>query len=89
MNKAAGRYRYLSDIIRKSDSVLDVGSGTGVFVYMLRGLGFNARGIEPNEGYAQYSVAELNAPVRIAFMQDLEPDLLFNIITVFHVLEHA
>ncbi|MBU2495107.1 MAG: class I SAM-dependent methyltransferase [Candidatus Omnitrophota bacterium] len=89
VDKAVRRYHYLKDIIRKDDLILDVGSGTGVFVYTLCSLGFNACGIEPDEGYAKYSVEELNVPVRIVFVQDVKSDSSFNIITIHHVLEHT
>lgn len=86
---AAGRFLFLKNIIEPGDTILDVGAGGGEFVYLLRELGYDAQGIEPNEGYGSYARTHLNLPVEIGFIQQADlPANYYNIITLHHVLEH-
>ena len=87
-HSALRRYHFLEEILGENKSILDIGSGTGVFVYVLRKLGFNAAGLEPNEGYANYSLGEFHIPVQIGFIQDIEDSTRYDVITLNHVLEH-
>lgn len=86
--EALRRYDFLKETINRDHQIADVGSGSGVFVYFLRSLGFNAIGIEPDEGYSNYSVKELGVPVTNTFVQDMDDVESFDIITLHHVLEH-
>lgn len=87
-NEALRRYDFMKGIIKKDDVILDIGSGSGVFIYTLRKLGYDATGIEPDEGYAKYSIEVLEVPVKVAFARDITTASSFNIITMHHVLEH-
>ena len=82
------RYGFLSEVLDKNSAILDIGSGAGVFVYVLRKMGLNAAGLEPNEGYAKYSIDELRVPVQVGFIQDIEDSTKYDLITLHHVLEH-
>jgi 2-polyprenyl-3-methyl-5-hydroxy-6-metoxy-1,4-benzoquinol methylase len=85
------RYRraFLEPFLEPGAKLLDVGSGGGEFVFLMRKLGFDAEGIEPNEGYGNYAKAELGLPIRIGFVQQFElPDAAYDAITLHHVLEH-
>ncbi|MHC4172469.1 MAG: class I SAM-dependent methyltransferase [Planctomycetota bacterium] len=87
-NEALRRYDFMKGIIKKDDVILDIGSGSGVFLYTLRKLGYDARGIEPDEGYANYAIEVLKVPVKVEFARDFRTSKAFNIITMHHVLEH-
>ena len=69
--------------------VLDVGAGSGEFVFLMRALGKEAVGVEPNRGYSAWCREELGLDVRTAH---LEPGLFgagsFDLIRLNHVLEH-
>ena len=53
-------------------------------------MGHDLHGIEPNKGYADYSVAEYELNLQIGFIQDSRfNDEKFDIITIWHVLEHT
>jgi SAM-dependent methyltransferase len=69
--------------------VLDLGAGGGEVVYVLRQLGFDARGIEPNAGYARFARERLEVPVTSGSWQEalVEPGSL-SAVTLFHVMEH-
>jgi 2-polyprenyl-3-methyl-5-hydroxy-6-metoxy-1,4-benzoquinol methylase len=86
---AAARYRFLKEFVRPGCTVLDVGSGGGEFVYLMRALGFDARGIEPNEGYGNYARDRLNLPVEIGMLQQFDlPPASIDVVTLHHVFEH-
>ncbi|MBK9163108.1 MAG: class I SAM-dependent methyltransferase [Acidobacteria bacterium] len=86
---AVSRFRFIKPHIDRDRTILDVGAGGGEFVFLLRAMGFNAIGIEPNEGYAAYARTKLNAPVECGFIQqqELAPASL-DVITLHHVFEH-
>ena len=65
----------------------DIGAGGGEFVYMASRTGFDARGIEPNEGYSSFSRSAYGVRVDTATLDSLEANCA-SIITLFHVLEH-
>jgi SAM-dependent methyltransferase len=87
---AIERYRRFAPILRANDRVLDVGAGGGELVFVLRHFGFDARGIEPEEAYAEHARTRLGLPIATGFAQDLDfhPGS-FDAITLFHVLEHV
>ena len=83
------RLRYLMPLLRRGSSLLDFGSGGGELVFILRELGFDARGIEPNIGYAEYSRDVLGIPLQIgAFAQARFEPCSLDFVTLFHVAEH-
>lgn len=87
---ALNRYQGLKDYLEGKQNVLEIGSGGGEFAYLLTRLGFAVRGIEPNEGYGNYSKAEYALNVQIGFAQNTEfPPESFDFITTSHVLEHV
>lgn len=87
---ALSRYRDLKPFLRPDDAILDVGAGGGEFVYVLRQLGYEARGIEPDEQYARHARENLRAPVETGFVQDVSlPSGSFSVVTMYHSLEHV
>ncbi len=87
---ALNRYRGLSRFLKGGDRVLDVGAGGGEVVYVLRKLGFDASGLEPDEQYARHAREALGVPVDTGFVQDASfPPAAFDAITMYHALEHV
>ena len=83
------RCRALRPHLSRGDAILDVGAGGGELVYMLRRLGFDAQGIEPDTAWAAYARHALGVPVQTAFMQSVSfPAPSFTVVTLYHVLEH-
>ena len=63
--------------------------GGGGFIYVLRCMGYDATGLEPNEGYAGFASDVLKLPVKFGFYQDAAvPRESQDIVTMFHVVEH-
>lgn len=87
---ALNRCRGLSPFLKPGDRVLDAGAGGGEVVYVLRTLGFDAEGLEPDEQYARHARETLGVPVGTGFVQDVSfPAGSFDAITMYHALEHV
>jgi len=87
---ALNRYRVLAPYLKNGDRILDAGAGGGEVVYVLRHLGFDASGLEPDEHYAEHARAALQVPVATGFVQDAAfPAGSFDVITMYHALEHV
>ncbi len=86
---ALHRLRRNAAVLRPGARVLDVGAGSGEVVYLLRAIGCEASGVEPNEAYARYALEALGAPVTCGFYQDaaVAPASL-DVVTMFHTVEH-
>ena len=54
----------------------------------MRKKGFSTHGVEANEPYAQFSIEYLDLPVSITPFSKFTPEREFDLITMFHVLEH-
>lgn len=89
-NVALSRHRKIERLLSTPLAILDVGSGGGEFAYLLQTLGHQVQGIEPNKGYAEYSISEYGLNVQVGFVQDvIIPQQSFDLITIWHVLEHT
>ena len=72
----------------KKGSLLDYGCGTGYFLHTMKKDGWKIAGIEPNE-QARKLAKELTSETVKASIEELEmKNKKFNIITLWHVLEH-
>jgi 2-polyprenyl-3-methyl-5-hydroxy-6-metoxy-1,4-benzoquinol methylase len=70
-----------------SPKLLDVGAGGGEVVYAAQKLGFDAIGLEPNQGYSEFARDHYGVRVETIHLDQLE-EQDFDVITMFHVLEH-
>ena len=87
---ALNRYRALARHVAHGSRVLDAGAGGGEVVYVLRKLGFDASGLEPDEHYARHAREALGVPVATGFVQDATfPAGSFDAVTMYHALEHV
>jgi 2-polyprenyl-3-methyl-5-hydroxy-6-metoxy-1,4-benzoquinol methylase len=75
----------------KTKRSLDIGASSGEFVYRLHSLGYEAKGIEPHQGYATYARNILGIELNNGTLQHClvsEARSSFDLISMFHVLEH-
>ncbi|MGE4242505.1 class I SAM-dependent methyltransferase [Ramlibacter sp.] len=87
---ALDRLEKCARVLGPARRVLDVGSGGGEFAYLLKRLGHDVTGVEPNRGYAEHSREEYGLDVRVGFVGDVGlPAESFDVITIWHVLEHT
>ncbi|MCY4596033.1 MAG: class I SAM-dependent methyltransferase [Bryobacterales bacterium] len=86
---AAQRFRHLKGLLKPGSVIVDVGSGGGEFVYLMRCLDFDAQGVQPLEGYARYSQEELGIEVHLGFAREIQiPPRSCHMVTLYHSLEH-
>ena len=69
--------------------ILDIGCGAGDFLLLAKDLGWKINGIEPNEEARKHSTIKLSSKVYALSEFDLLPDSSFDVITMWHVLEHV
>ena len=87
---ALTRYQKIQNLISSPQTLLDVGVGGGEFAYLMKCLGHDVFGIEPNLGYANYAQSQYELNLQIGFIQDIRfADNQFDLITIWHVLEHT
>jgi 2-polyprenyl-3-methyl-5-hydroxy-6-metoxy-1,4-benzoquinol methylase len=80
---------YLNETGGTKLRTLDAGASSGEFVFLMNKLGHAAMGIEPNSGYAEHAKKQLGLNVaNCTFSEFTAPAEKFNLITLFHVLEH-
>ena len=88
-DRAEQFWRRWGHLLGRGSRILDVGAGSGEFLYLAQGLGFDASGIEPNEGYAAYCREKLGLRVETARIDQLSSDdITYDFIRLNHVLEH-
>ena len=87
---ALSRFEKIARLLTERKTILDVGTGGGEFAYLLQSLGHRVSGVEPNRGYADYSIKEYGLAAQVGFIQDaVFPPESFDVITIWHVLEHT
>lgn len=76
--------------LKPESQILDVGSGRGDWLKLLRAQGFNPRGIEVNEVLAEHSRQQgldvVGADMMVYLGQQADSSL--DLVTVFHLIEH-
>lgn len=74
---------------QKSGQLLDIGCGTGSFIYEMKQHGWNVCGLEPDAGArkkAETVYGLSTEPIEVFFNL---PEKNFDVITLWHVLEHV
>lgn len=73
--------------LHKKGSILDYGCGTGALLSEAKKQGWKVSGIEPNKKARTQANLKLKGKVKET-LEDLSSDKKFEIITLYHVLEH-
>ena len=76
----------INSLHKKKGSLLDIGAGTGDFLVTAKTNGWEITGIEPNDNAKKLAVAK-----GVSFENDLKAieNQQFDVITMWHVLEHV
>ncbi len=85
---AVKRFKRIQNLIDFKGDVLDAGSSSGEFVYLLKTKKMGAFGLEANEGYSYFGKKELDIEVSTGSFSKFQAVRDFDAITMFHVLEH-
>jgi len=82
-------WRRWAHVLGQRGRMLDVGAGSGEFLFFAQALGHDARGVEPNEAYARHCREDLRLNVASAGLESLAgAEETFDFIRLNHVLEH-
>src|SRR5205823_366224 len=82
ITKAAGN--------RTDLSILDVGCGSGTLLGLLKRRGFHAKGVDFSAEAAKIAKLENGVDVAVGSLEDAGfPDQSFDLVTLFHVMEHV
>jgi 2-polyprenyl-3-methyl-5-hydroxy-6-metoxy-1,4-benzoquinol methylase len=73
---------------RAGGSLLDIGCGNGRFLAIMRMLGWQVQGIEPDQRSAELARRSSGALVHAELDEQLHPPGGFDVVTMNHVLEH-
>jgi 2-polyprenyl-3-methyl-5-hydroxy-6-metoxy-1,4-benzoquinol methylase len=74
---------------RKNGTLLDVGSGTGSFVNEMKQNDWNVTGLEPDEDARKVAKESLDCELKTIEELFYLPENAFDVITLWHVLEHV
>lgn len=88
-NKAFLRYKYFKGFIDKNNHFLEIGSSIGSFVHVLKLLGKEAEGLEPDPSYADFSEKQYGFSQYNTLLEDLNSSKKYQFICSFHVIEHV
>ena len=86
--QAISRLKKIAPFIRKNTKLLDIGSGGGEFTYLASRMGADAFGIDPSSGYLEFGKNHYSINVERKQISQLEGIQAYQIVTMFHVLEH-
>lgn len=76
------------EFYKNAKQILDVGSGSGEFVYLMRALGKDAAGLEPSKDYAEFCQKCYGLDVVNGEIDNFTPPTLYDHIRLHHVVEH-
>lgn len=95
LRHAARYFRSASRHIRRqwkhyeaARTVLDIGSGSGEFLFLMRELGKSVTGLEPNRGYSDFCRNRLGLDITTGGIDAFDPGCRFDHIRLSHVVEH-
>ena len=83
------RYQFIKKIIPKKGRVLEIGSGHGFFLEIMKTNGFDIIGYDISKEKRKYSKKVTDVPVYdININEKIPADNKFDIVVLFHTLEH-
>ncbi len=80
--------KQLQDAVPPPASVFEVGAGIGCTVKSFELAGYQAEGIDPGEGFIDYSRQRLGAKVSVGNLFDIDPRPQYDLVLLVHVIEH-
>lgn len=89
INKRLGRAKEILEISgKRKGKLLDIGCGAGFFIACLKRYGWNVTGIDISEWASRFAIEKLGLNVFTGSVEDIEINEQFDVITMYHLLEH-
>ena len=84
------RCRIVTNRIEKPGKILDIGCATGIFLEGMKKRGWMVKGVEPNQGAAQYAKKRFGLDVFCGYLPDANlQNETYDVVTIWDVLEHV
>ncbi|MDA3838344.1 MAG: class I SAM-dependent methyltransferase [Candidatus Delongbacteria bacterium] len=68
--------------------ILEIGAGSGLFLSFLKNEHYDVDGVEPSKSGVNYAKEKFNIDITMAYFEDYEFRKKYDMIIMFHVLEH-
>ena len=81
-------YQQLANYVKPGDRVFEVGAGIGCNVKVFQEQGCLSSGIEPGEGFWQFSREKLRANIARCDLMQISPEPRYELVLLVHVIEH-
>jgi len=88
ISKNIGRVEEVVKRFGNKGKLLDIGCGAGFFIACLKRYGWDVMGVEVSEWAAKFAKEKLKLKVLLGSFEDVEIGDLFDLITMYHILEH-
>ena len=88
INKNIGRAEEIVSQFGNKRTLLDIGCGAGFFIACLKRYSWDVRGIDISEWATNFAREKLNLDVLMGSIEDVEISDQFDVITMYHTLEH-
>jgi len=88
INKNIGRAEEIVSQFGNKGKLLDIGCGAGFFIACLRRYGWDVSGIDISEWATEFARKKLELNVFAGTVEDIQYNEKFDIITMYHILEH-
>lgn len=88
ISKNIGRAEEIIKQFGNKGKLLDIGCGTGFFIACLKKYGWDVAGVEISEWASKFAKKKLGLNVFTGSVEEIEFDDRFNVITMYHILEH-
>lgn len=84
------RFEFIFPTFKPNGKLLDIGCGSGHRMAQLKELGWEVYGIEPSLELVKYGKEKFNLNIVHGFFEEVEVPLNeFDVVTLYHVLEHV
>lgn len=88
INKNIGRAEEIVSQFGNKGKLLDIGCSAGFFIACLRRYGWDVKGIDISEWATEFAREKLKLNVFTGMVEDIQFNKKFDIITMYHILEH-